>query len=69
MGVIKSYPKVYYKKCKRCRYFNDYIGCCDYAQIVRKTRLFLHLGEDGNINEPCREYAPKIRKGGESRVE
>ena len=39
-----------------CRYFSE--SGCAYFIATGTTRLFTHLGEGVNINNPCREYDP-----------
>lgn len=39
-----------------CRYYSP--GGCVYFIVEGHTRTSLHLGEDVDINNPCREYSP-----------
>lgn len=41
-----------------CRYHSAEIGGCLYFIAEGHTRTFLHLGENVDINNPCREYSP-----------
>lgn len=47
--------------CRRCRYFNRYESCCDYLELTGVSRLALHRGEEGSINDPCREFQARER--------
>lgn len=51
------------KKCETCKYFAFYGRCCDYAERTGTSRTKLHLGENVDINNPCREYKPRRKDG------
>jgi hypothetical protein len=42
-----------------CQYYSE-TGCV-YFIVEGTTRLFKHLGENVDINDPCREYNPGER--------
>lgn len=50
------------KKCETCEFFAFNGHCCDYAERVGISRTKLHLGENVDINNPCREYKPRKRR-------
>lgn len=42
--------------------YRNWDGCCVYFLVNDRTRTSLHLGENVDINDPCREYTPKDGK-------
>lgn len=46
-----------------CRYRQRNDGSCEYYIVEGHTRTWLHLGENVDINNPCREYRPGESQG------
>lgn len=45
-----------------CKYYYTDAHCCGYFAVTGVTRTFLHLGEDVDINHPCREYEQRVHE-------
>lgn len=50
-------------RCKRkdCKYYDKLTKTCCYAIATGVSRTFRHLGENVDINKPCREYEKGAR--------
>lgn len=52
---IDAFMRPIPEECVDCVFYNQYLCLCAYAEVTGHTRLGLHKGERGSINNPCRE--------------